>query len=299
MNYKKIYKILINFRTKNPIKNGYYEIHHIVPKSLGGKDTKDNLVKLTAKEHYICHLLLTKMYKKGSRAYYSMIKAWQMMSSASSGNQSRCVSKGAMYEILKKEFSKAQSVFQTGNGNSQFGTVWIWNEKTLERKKIKKSENLPKGWMLGNKLIRLKEKIEKQKEKKKKNKLNLKSKIKKYCEYYEIYDKFGFDKFVEITGYNKTKANLVQQMIKYVENFSSQNGKIRGNVERKKSENYIANNSKTCIVDNVEYKNLTEASRKTGINRNTLSRNLVNGVFYRDKYEKGCLTGNKKIILPL
>lgn len=37
------------------------EIHHIIPKSLGGLNDKHNLVKLTYREHYICHLLLTKM----------------------------------------------------------------------------------------------------------------------------------------------------------------------------------------------------------------------------------------------
>ncbi len=39
----------------------YYEQHHIIPRSLGGSDYKSNLVFLTAKEHYICHLLLVKM----------------------------------------------------------------------------------------------------------------------------------------------------------------------------------------------------------------------------------------------
>jgi len=41
----------------------YYERHHILPKCLGGSDSKDNLVLLTAKEHYICHKLLTYIYK--------------------------------------------------------------------------------------------------------------------------------------------------------------------------------------------------------------------------------------------
>lgn len=41
---------------------GYYETHHAVPKCLGGDDSKDNLVRLTAAEHYIAHLLLMKMY---------------------------------------------------------------------------------------------------------------------------------------------------------------------------------------------------------------------------------------------
>lgn len=41
----------------------YYEQHHILPRSLGGSDEKSNLVMLTAREHYIAHLLLYRMYK--------------------------------------------------------------------------------------------------------------------------------------------------------------------------------------------------------------------------------------------
>lgn len=41
--------------------NAHYENHHIIPKSLGGSDDKTNIVSLTYKEHYIAHLLLTKM----------------------------------------------------------------------------------------------------------------------------------------------------------------------------------------------------------------------------------------------
>ena len=37
------------------------EIHHIIPKSLGGSNEKENLVCLTIREHYIAHLLLIKM----------------------------------------------------------------------------------------------------------------------------------------------------------------------------------------------------------------------------------------------
>lgn len=40
---------------------GYVEKHHIVPRSIGGSDLENNLVCLTAREHFICHLLLTKM----------------------------------------------------------------------------------------------------------------------------------------------------------------------------------------------------------------------------------------------
>jgi hypothetical protein len=56
--YTKWYYNIVNNRKNNPIDEG--EKHHIIPKSLGGNN-KENLVKLTYREHYICHLLLTKM----------------------------------------------------------------------------------------------------------------------------------------------------------------------------------------------------------------------------------------------
>lgn len=39
----------------------YYENHHIYPRSFGGSFKKENMILLTPKEHFICHLLLTKM----------------------------------------------------------------------------------------------------------------------------------------------------------------------------------------------------------------------------------------------
>jgi len=41
--------------------DGYYEEHHIVPKSLGGSNERKNIIKLTAREHFLCHKLLVKM----------------------------------------------------------------------------------------------------------------------------------------------------------------------------------------------------------------------------------------------
>jgi hypothetical protein len=45
------------------LKVGYVEKHHIVPKSLhlGGEKDPQNYVFLTAREHFICHWLLSKM----------------------------------------------------------------------------------------------------------------------------------------------------------------------------------------------------------------------------------------------
>ena len=41
---------------------GYYEKHHILPKCMGGGNEKTNLVKLTAREHVLAHILLAKVY---------------------------------------------------------------------------------------------------------------------------------------------------------------------------------------------------------------------------------------------
>jgi len=47
--------------------NTYYENHHIIPRSLGGSNRRDNLVLLTAREHFVIHWLLTKIYDGDAR----------------------------------------------------------------------------------------------------------------------------------------------------------------------------------------------------------------------------------------
>ena len=63
MNYQNHYTLLIEKtkleeRRKN--KEIYYEWHHIIPECLNGPNTKENLVLLTGREHYIAHWLLWK-----------------------------------------------------------------------------------------------------------------------------------------------------------------------------------------------------------------------------------------------
>ena len=47
---------------------GYTESHHIIPISLGGSNSAENRCRLTAKEHFVCHLLLTKMTEGKAKA---------------------------------------------------------------------------------------------------------------------------------------------------------------------------------------------------------------------------------------
>ena len=79
MNYRHIYMQIISAaknqqklglrpKNKNDLKknfsNQYFEFHHILPKSLFPNwiKRKSNIVSLTAREHFFCHQLLTKIY---------------------------------------------------------------------------------------------------------------------------------------------------------------------------------------------------------------------------------------------
>lgn len=45
-----------------------FQKHHVIPSSLGGNNEKTNLVRLTPREHYICHLLLVLMTQGRDRS---------------------------------------------------------------------------------------------------------------------------------------------------------------------------------------------------------------------------------------
>ena len=65
--YSKLYyKITSNAKQRTT--EGYTELHHIIPQSMGGSNDKENLVELTAREHFICHWLLIKMTEGKDRS---------------------------------------------------------------------------------------------------------------------------------------------------------------------------------------------------------------------------------------
>lgn len=64
MDYNRHYFSLINNaigRTQCDYPEQKLERHHIVPRSLGGPDSEDNIVLLTIREHRLAHLLLFNM----------------------------------------------------------------------------------------------------------------------------------------------------------------------------------------------------------------------------------------------
>lgn len=87
----------------------YCETHHILPISLGGTNEVTNLVKLTAKEHYIAHLLLTKFICGKDR--YKVLNAFFCMNMKSKNTIDRYQS-SRLYKELKEELSVEKSNFQ-------------------------------------------------------------------------------------------------------------------------------------------------------------------------------------------
>jgi len=52
---------------------GYCEEHHITPKCFGGTNEKNNLIRLTARQHFVAHHMLWKAYGGAmSRAFFMM-----------------------------------------------------------------------------------------------------------------------------------------------------------------------------------------------------------------------------------
>jgi hypothetical protein len=100
--YSKMYFNIINCAKNRCHYVGYTEKHHIIPKSLGGSNNKDNLVKLSAKEHFICHLLLTK-FLFGEDKAKMVFGAKRMMIRGNQHQNNRYVPSSRIYEMIKKE----------------------------------------------------------------------------------------------------------------------------------------------------------------------------------------------------
>ncbi len=78
----------------------YTELHHIVPRSVGGSDESSNLVALLPEEHLVAHLLLCKMYPANPKLLY----AANMMTGLKRGIRKS----NKQYGWVKRKFSEDQ-----------------------------------------------------------------------------------------------------------------------------------------------------------------------------------------------
>jgi hypothetical protein len=96
MDYKKVYDSII-CNASNRLLEGYKESHHVIPKCMGGLNTRENLVDLTAKEHYICHRLLVRIYPDNVKLKHAF---WMMANALKDGRYYRVSSRA--YQEAKK-----------------------------------------------------------------------------------------------------------------------------------------------------------------------------------------------------
>lgn len=104
-----------------PEKN--YEVHHIVPRSLGGSNNSDNLVHLTLREHLIVHLLLTKITSGEHQT--KMLYSFNMMSNFKKYN-------GRKYQFYRRWFTETHKKRMSGKNHPNYGKKQ--DQDTIEKR---------------------------------------------------------------------------------------------------------------------------------------------------------------------
>ena len=151
--YTKVYyNIVDRARLRNLI--GYSENHHIVPRCLGGSNNSDNLVRLTAREHFLCHLLLTKMSDDHRLKY-----AYVCMCRINKDIHIDRVTSSRWYELAKKLNSIASRAryyerLHTPNPLSVRGKRRYYDPNTGDEKFFARGDVPPVGWMRGSQKTR-------------------------------------------------------------------------------------------------------------------------------------------------
>ena len=107
------YKQLV--ASKNRVLDCYTEKHHIIPRCMGGDDSVENLVVLTAREHYIAHLLLTKC----TSSVYKQKMSYALWNMVNRDNGERTSSTN--YSNVRTKHAKMLSENNSGSGNPMFG----------------------------------------------------------------------------------------------------------------------------------------------------------------------------------
>lgn len=144
--YHKYYFYIINHaKSRQILPDTKIEKHHIIPRSLGGTNDPDNLVKLSAREHFICHRLLPKFTKEKSRT--KMLYAiWKMCHSSTARKTS--------FKLTARTYATIKNEMKTSRTSEDFTPEW--------RAKISASRKGKSSWNKG--ILRTEEEKNKMKE---------------------------------------------------------------------------------------------------------------------------------------
>lgn len=149
--YRWYFSIIKNAQHKQYNNLNYTELHHIIPKSIGGDNSQNNLVNLTAREHFLCHWLLTKFTKNNEKRKMSYA-LWLMMNMENQYHQRYKIS-SKIYSLLKENLALVFSEQQTGRARSEETKQKIskTRKKLISEGKLKVNENKEKYIIISEK----------------------------------------------------------------------------------------------------------------------------------------------------
>lgn len=151
--YSNWYAKIISNAQQRQVVNEYCETHHIIPRCLfpkwiqGNPDDAGNLVQLTAREHFICHILLTKMVVKDDR-WRKMCHAMLAMARKSPG-QYRHQLTSWEYKFVREQYSlsrKGQIRIQTQQEKDKRSKMMTGRTLSQETKTKISLNNKGKKW---------------------------------------------------------------------------------------------------------------------------------------------------------
>lgn len=201
--------------------------HHIIPRYMGGRNMKENLVEVTIIQHAMYHFCNYQLWGNDEdrlawKGLSGIIPKEQVVYESILLGQSKGVDAARTPEAIERKKKKLKEIkHQQGEKNSQYGKKWIYNLKLHKTKRIDKNLDIPEGWELGR-IENFDSYFEKQKSKKfkeLKRQEDLKNKILYYEKMYDYYLNKGFPYIRDFLGYDRTQESLIQQFKKYVRSY--------------------------------------------------------------------------------
>ena len=139
MTYNEFIQNILNTRGRFACSDRYHERHHIVPKCMNGDNSKDNLIDLYAREHFIAHKLLAEENPQNYQLKYAY---WNMCQCTGRDGQDKYIPTPEEYEEARIFCHEAMS----GENHPMYGKHHTQETKekiSVSRKGKYKGEDNP------------------------------------------------------------------------------------------------------------------------------------------------------------
>lgn len=139
MTYDKFIQNILNTRGRFACLDGYHERHHIIPKCMNGSNSKDNLIDLYAREHFIAHKLLAEENPQNYQLKYAY---WNMCQCTGRDGQDKYMPTPEEYEEARIFCHEAMS----GENHPMYGkhhTQESREKMSISKKDMYNGENNP------------------------------------------------------------------------------------------------------------------------------------------------------------